>query len=147
MMDRADNCGSSASINFPLVYLLRINILCTAREQNGYVSPYDERLRRKQLFLLLCSSGLFPTLPFSGKPKSKNLHDEKCLLEQNKRVQRENNAPEDFPSFGQGGLEVKVVASENYVKHDSGLICGDFEFGNGDSPKAGQQVFLLLPLS
>ncbi|KAK2965559.1 hypothetical protein RJ640_022673, partial [Escallonia rubra] len=101
MMGRADNCGSSAVINFPLVYLLRINILCTAREQNGYVSPYDKKLRRKQLFLLLCSLGLFPTLPSSGKPKSKNLYDEKRLLEQNKRVQRENNFPEDFPSIVQ----------------------------------------------
>ncbi|KAK2974749.1 hypothetical protein RJ640_010009 [Escallonia rubra] len=180
MMGRADNCGSSASINFPLVYLLRINILCTAREQNGYVSPYDEKLRWKQLFLLLCSSGLFPTLPSSGKPKSKNLYDEKRLLEQNNRVQRENNAPEDFPSFvreelsleyglvidplsrpkvlnrekinitgvciraeqpdrtlsafstveeysEKAGFEVKVVASENFVKRDSGLIYRDFE--------------------
>ncbi|KAK2994454.1 hypothetical protein RJ640_000913, partial [Escallonia rubra] len=114
-MGRADNCGSSASINFPLVYLLRINILGTAREQNGYVSPYNEKLRQKQLFLLLCSSGF------------KNQYDEKHLLEQNKWVQRVNNAPEDFPSFVQEGIEVKVVASENFVKRDSGLIYRDFE--------------------
>ncbi|KAK2980265.1 hypothetical protein RJ640_016943, partial [Escallonia rubra] len=96
-------------------------------DQNGYVSPYDEKLKRRQLFLLLCSSGLFPTLPSSGKTKSKNPYDEKRLLEQNKRVQRENNAPEDFPSFVREGFDVKVVASENYVKRDSGLIYRDFE--------------------
>ncbi|KAK3002358.1 hypothetical protein RJ639_021261 [Escallonia herrerae] len=108
--------------------------LFAQKKLNGYVSPYDEKLKRRQLFLLLCSSGLFPTLPSSGKTKSKNPYDEKRLLEQNKRVQRENNAPEDFPSF------VREVASENYVKRDSGLIYRDFEVGNGDCPKAGQQV-------
>ncbi|KAK2996923.1 hypothetical protein RJ639_026565 [Escallonia herrerae] len=115
-MGRADNCGSNASINFPLVYFLRINILCTASEQNGYISPYDEKLRQKQLLLLLCSSGLFPTLPSSRKTKSKNPYDEKRLLEQNKRVQRENNAPEDFPSIVREGFDDEVMASENYIR-------------------------------
>lgn len=38
------------------------------------------------------------------------------------------------------GFEVKVVASDNYVKADSGLIYRDFNVGQGDSPKDGQQV-------
>ncbi|KAK2998567.1 hypothetical protein RJ639_024164 [Escallonia herrerae] len=38
-------------------------------EQNGYVSPYDEKLKRRQLFLLLCAADLFPTLPSFGKTK------------------------------------------------------------------------------
>ncbi|KAK2966584.1 hypothetical protein RJ640_010005 [Escallonia rubra] len=67
--------------------------------------------------------------------KSKNPYDEKRLLEQNKRVQRVNNAPEDFPSFVQEGFEVKVVASENFVKRDSGLIYRDFEVVDAYSQK------------
>jgi hypothetical protein len=47
---------------------------------------------------------LFPTLPSSGKTKSTNPYDEKRLLEQNKRIQKENNAPEEFPSFVREGL-------------------------------------------
>ena len=36
------------------------------------------------------------------------------------------------------------MASENYVKRDSGLVVWDIAVGKGDSPKAGQQVFLLF---
>ncbi|KAK2997329.1 hypothetical protein RJ639_026481, partial [Escallonia herrerae] len=79
------------------------------------------KVEARQLFLLLCTAGLFPTLPSSGKTKSKNPSDKEHLLELNKRVHRENNAPEDFPSFVGEGYEVKVGASENYVKRDFGL--------------------------
>ncbi|KAI3504291.1 hypothetical protein L1887_32849 [Cichorium endivia] len=106
------------------------------REQNGTM----ENLKGRRLLVFLVSSGLFPTLPSIGKTKMKNPYDEKRLLEQNKRVQRENNAPDDFPSFVREGFEVKVVASDNYVKRDSGLIFRDFEIGSGDVPKSGQQV-------
>ncbi|PKI45079.1 hypothetical protein CRG98_034541 [Punica granatum] len=51
-----------------------------------------------------------------------------------------NNAPEDFPNFVREGFEVKVVTSDNYVKRDSGLIYRDFQVGQGDCPKSGQQV-------
>ncbi|KAK2974775.1 hypothetical protein RJ640_000438 [Escallonia rubra] len=114
----------------------KINLLGFVSEQNsqnGYVSPYDEKLKQRQLFLLLCSSGLFPTLPSSGKTESKNPYDEKRLLEQNKRIQRENNAPENFPSFVREGFDVEAVASENYVKDDSGLMYQDFEVGLNSS--------------
>ncbi|PPD84737.1 hypothetical protein GOBAR_DD18335 [Gossypium barbadense] len=90
--------------------------------------------------IMAISSGLSPTLPSSGKTKSKNPYDEKRLLEQNKRRQKENNAPEDFPNFIREGFEVKVVTSEDYRKSDSGLIYRDYEVGKGDCPKAGQQV-------
>nr|XP_043628292.1 peptidyl-prolyl cis-trans isomerase FKBP20-2, chloroplastic isoform X2 [Erigeron canadensis] len=106
------------------------------REQKGIT----ESLKRRQLFVLLVSSGLFPTLPSSGKTKTKNPYDEKRLLEQNKRVQRENNAPDDFPSFVREGFQVRVVASDNYTRRESGLIYRDFEVGSGDFPKSGQQV-------
>ncbi|XP_071691181.1 peptidyl-prolyl cis-trans isomerase FKBP20-2, chloroplastic isoform X1 [Rutidosis leptorrhynchoides] len=106
------------------------------REQNENM----ESLKRRRLLVFLVSTSLFPTLSSSGKTKIKNPYDEKRLLEQNKRVQRENNAPDDFPSFVREGFEVKVVASDNYVKRESGLIYRDFEVGNGDFPKSGQQV-------
>lgn len=51
-----------------------------------------------------------------------------------------------FLMFGEfySGFEVKVVAPENYMKSDSGLIYRDFEVGEGDCPKDGQQVFFHL---
>lgn len=42
------------------------------------------------------------------------------------------------------GFQVKVVASDDYVKCDSGLVYLDIEVGKGDCPKAGQQVFTLI---
>lgn len=45
------------------------------------------------------------------------------------------------------GFQVMVVTSDNYVKRDSGLIYRDFEVGQGDCPKSGQQVFFSLSLA
>ncbi|KAI4338727.1 hypothetical protein MLD38_023749 [Melastoma candidum] len=102
----------------------------------------DLRRRRFLLFLVALSSstGLSPCPDSHGKSKGKNPYDEKRLLEQNKRIQRENRAPDDFPSFIREGFQVKVVTSDNYVRKDSGLIYKDFELGSGDCPLAGQQV-------
>ncbi|KAJ7950816.1 Peptidylprolyl isomerase [Quillaja saponaria] len=100
----------------------------------------DEILRRKYMLSVLVSTAMFPTLSSYGKTKSKSPYDEKRLLEQNRRRQKENNAPEDFPNFVREGFEVNVVTSGNYIKCDSGLIYRDFEVGKGDCPKAGQQV-------
>ncbi|KAK8630638.1 hypothetical protein V6N13_079423 [Hibiscus sabdariffa] len=126
----------------------RVGIFSTPRKKNaifclkddGASVHWKENLRRRLLLFVLVSSGLSPTLASSGKTKSKNPYDEKRLLEQNKRRQKENNAPEDFPNFIREGFEVKVVTSEDYKKSDSGLIYRDFEVGKGDCPKAGQQV-------
>lgn len=41
--------------------------------------------------------------------------------------------------FG-SGFTVKVVASENFVTRDSGLMLWDIAVGQGECPKAGQQV-------
>ncbi|GAB4844294.1 Phosphatidylglycerophosphatase and protein-tyrosine phosphatase 1 [Ancistrocladus abbreviatus] len=108
-------------------------------EQNGLVARCEENVGRRLILFLLVFPG-FPVLASHGKMKGKNPYDERRLLEQNKRIQKENNAPEDFPNFIREGFQVKVVASENYVKLDSGLIYRDFEVGEGDCPKAGQQV-------
>lgn len=108
--------------------------------QTGYIYQCEEKSKRRLLLSVLFSSGLFPTLSSSAKTKSKNPYDERRLLEQNRRIQRENNAPEDFPNFVREGFQVKVVASDNYITRDSGLIYKDFEVGKGDCPKDGQQV-------
>lgn len=137
----------SASPTFGSFFLRKKLITCSSSkgnlrydgDQNGNTLHCKNNMRRTFLFLL-ASPSLFQTLPSSGKTKSKNPYDEKRLLEQNKRVQRENNAPEDFPGFVREGFQVNVVTSENYVKRDSGLIYRDYEVGKGDCPKDGQQV-------
>lgn len=63
----------------------------------------ERALRRKFIISFLVLNGVFPTLSSYGKSKSKNPYDEKRLLQQNKRIQKENNAPEDFPSFVREG--------------------------------------------
>ncbi|XP_030515166.1 peptidyl-prolyl cis-trans isomerase FKBP20-2, chloroplastic [Rhodamnia argentea] len=108
--------------------------------QDANVLLHEERMKRRFLLFLSVSSVFFPTSSSTGKTKSKNPYDERRLFELNKRIQKENNAPEDFPSFIREGFEVKVVTSDNYIKRDSGLIYLDFEVGTGDCPKAGQQV-------
>ncbi|XP_050237237.1 peptidyl-prolyl cis-trans isomerase FKBP20-2, chloroplastic [Mercurialis annua] len=109
--------------------------------QNGNGIHYEETVRRRVLLFFSASSLIvFPTSPSFGKTKSKSPYDERRLLEQNKRVQRENNAPEEFPNFIREGFQVNVVTPENYIRCDSGLIYRDFEVGKGDCPKAGQQV-------
>ncbi|VVB06370.1 unnamed protein product [Arabis nemorensis] len=101
---------------------------------------YESLNRRRLVYVLVSSPCLFPVLSSSAKTKSKSPYDERRLLEQNKRIQRENNAPDEFPNFVREGFEVKVVASDNYIKADSGLIYRDFDVGQGDCPKDGQQV-------
>ncbi|XP_058085946.1 peptidyl-prolyl cis-trans isomerase FKBP20-2, chloroplastic [Magnolia sinica] len=110
-------------------------------EWNRYVQHSEGNRGRRCFFLFsLASSVSFTTFSASGKVKGKNPYDEKRLLEQNKRIQEANNAPEDFPKFIREGFQVKVVASDKYVKCDSGLIYLDIQVGQGDCPKAGQQV-------
>lgn len=82
-----------------------------------------------------------PAMAISEKNKGKRSpFDEKRLLEQNKRMQQLNNAPEDFPTFIREGFDVKLVTTENYVKCDSGLVYLDIQEGQGDFPKDGQQI-------
>ncbi|XP_010919681.2 peptidyl-prolyl cis-trans isomerase FKBP20-2, chloroplastic [Elaeis guineensis] len=100
----------------------------------------DGRSRRAIIALSFVYSGFMVALSASGKVKSKSPYDEKRLLEQNKKMQGANNAPEDFPNFIREGFQVKVVTSDNYVKRDSGLIYLDIQVGKGDCPKDGQQV-------
>ncbi|XP_077244991.1 FKBP-like peptidyl-prolyl cis-trans isomerase family protein isoform X2 [Tasmannia lanceolata] len=109
-------------------------------EWNGCVQYYEEDTGRRCFLLLsLISLGSLMTLPATGKVKSRSPYDEKRLLEQNKKMQEANYAPEDFPNFIREGFQVKVVTSDNYVKCESGLIYRDIEVGKGDCPEDGQQ--------
>ncbi|CAM6107299.1 unnamed protein product [Calypogeia fissa] len=67
-------------------------------------------------------------------------YDEDRLLEQNRRMQKMNNAPTEFPGFVREGFQVKVITSDKYVTSKTGLIYYDMVVGNGDLPKDGQQV-------
>lgn len=122
----------------------KLPVLCSScnlkDDRARYIPHFDEKLKRRLLLFVSFSSGLLPALPSSGKTKSKNPYDEKRLLEQNRRVQRENNVPEGFPSFIREGFQVNVVTPDNYVKRESGLIYLDVEVGKGDCPQDGQQV-------
>ncbi|XP_057810539.1 peptidyl-prolyl cis-trans isomerase FKBP20-2, chloroplastic isoform X2 [Salvia miltiorrhiza] len=96
---------------------------------------------RRLFFSFVAGSGaMSAALPSLGKTKKPSPFDERRLLEQNRRIQRENNVPDDFPSFLREGFQVKVVAPDYYVTRDSGLVLWDIAPGQGDCPKAGQQV-------
>ena len=46
--------------------------------------------------------------------------------------------------FASTGYNVKVVTTDKYVKCDSGLLYLDIEEGQGDLPKEGQEVRILV---
>ena len=69
--------------------------------------------RRNLVYVLVTSPCLFATLPSSAKTKSKSPYDERRLLEQNKRIQRENNAPDEFPNFVREGLNASYYCISN----------------------------------
>ncbi|KAI8105942.1 hypothetical protein M9434_000521 [Picochlorum sp. BPE23] len=63
------------------------------------------------------------------------------LLEYNKRAQRQNSAPPDFPLFIREGYDMTMLTSEGYQMTPEGLIYKDYAVGSGDEyPKDGQQV-------
>lgn len=63
------------------------------------------------------------------------------LLEYNRRTQRQNNAPPDFPAFIREGYDMTILASEGYKTSPDGLIYKDYVEGVGDKyPEDGQQV-------
>lgn len=42
-------------------------------------------------------------------------------LENNRRIQTQNNVPSDFPAFVRQGYDIKILA-DDYVVDDKGLI-------------------------
>lgn len=57
------------------------------------------RGRRDVLVISFISMGMFSPFAAYAKSKNKAIYDERRLLEQNRKMQQANNAPEDFPSF------------------------------------------------
>lgn len=78
--------------------------LYTAREQAKSPLHFEEKVGRRILLTFLAGAGVSTALPSFGKTKKQNPYDERRLLEQNKRIQRENNVPDDFPNFVREGL-------------------------------------------
>ncbi|XP_042390517.1 peptidyl-prolyl cis-trans isomerase FKBP20-2, chloroplastic-like isoform X1 [Zingiber officinale] len=147
--------ASSTSRSFPgaSAVPVRTSILASEQEQRlGFEHDFvsrstwagdrrDRNRRRDLLFVSLISySSMLALSSASGKVKGSNPYNEKRLLEQNKKIQTANNAPDDFPNFVREGFQVKVVTSDKYVTTDSGLIYLDILVGKGDCPKEGQQV-------
>jgi FKBP-type peptidyl-prolyl cis-trans isomerase len=71
------------------------------------------------------------------------------LLEYNRRTQRQNNAPLEFPSFVREGYDMTILASEGYQVSPEGVIYKDFVVGDGGAggegaegalPQDGEQV-------
>ncbi|KAK2352518.1 hypothetical protein P8452_73332 [Trifolium repens] len=138
--------SSSLMQSFPLKFLCAVQGQgesshgSTNQIPKDYIVQEEKVLRRKLVISVLVSTCAFPTLSSHAKTKSINPYNEKRVLQQNKNIQKQNNAPDDFPNFIREGFEVKVIAPDDYIKRDSGLIYRDFEVGTGDCPKDGQQV-------
>jgi FKBP-type peptidyl-prolyl cis-trans isomerase len=65
---------------------------------------------------------------------------ERQVLEYNKRTQRQNSAPPDFPLFVREGYDMTVLTPEGYQVSPEGLIYKDYAEGTGNLPEEGQQV-------
>jgi cytochrome c556 len=63
----------------------------------------DCRNRRSLLLISLVSLGSLVSNRATGKVKGRNPYDERRLLEQNKKMQEANRAPEKFPNFVREG--------------------------------------------
>ncbi|XP_071681521.1 peptidyl-prolyl cis-trans isomerase FKBP20-2, chloroplastic [Lolium perenne] len=118
-------------------------LVCVLRGEPGGCSTEQKdvvegRIRRRAaLALLLATPALSVSLSAHGKTKGMNPYDERRLLQQNKKIQEANRAPDDFPSFIREGFQVKVVTPENYITRESGLIYEDVKIGTGDCPQDG----------
>uniref|UniRef100_A0ACD5U8L9 Uncharacterized protein n=1 Tax=Avena sativa TaxID=4498 RepID=A0ACD5U8L9_AVESA len=121
-------------------------LVCVLRGEQGGCNgemkgAVEGRIRRRAaLALLLATPALSVSFSAHGKTKSMTPYDERRLLQQNKKIQEANRAPDDFPSFIREGFQVKVVTPDNYITRDSGLIYEDVKVGTGDCPQDGQQV-------
>ncbi|KAK6918640.1 FKBP-type peptidyl-prolyl cis-trans isomerase domain [Dillenia turbinata] len=86
--------------------------------------------------------GMFPTLSSAAKTKSKNPYDERRLLEQNKRIQKENNAPLDFPNFIREGHRIDSTHSQGFparIRMGTNALVSGFEEGIKDMRPGGKE--------
>lgn len=69
------------------------------RVQDSSTLLPENVLRRKIVLSALVTAFVFPTLSSDAKTKNMNPYNEKRVLQQNRNIQKQNNAPDDFPSF------------------------------------------------
>ena len=65
---------------------------------------------------------------------------ERQALQINRRTQKQNNVPPDFPLFARDGYDMTVLVSNGYKVTDDGLLYKDYVVGSGPLPSDGQQV-------
>lgn len=95
---------------------------------------------------VLDGQGVQRVLPLSAEDEL--TIPQRQVLEYNRRTQRQNNAPPDFPSFIREGYDMTILASEGYQVSPEGVIYKDFVVGEGGGgegeaaalPQDGQQV-------
>lgn len=77
---------------------------------------FDEAQGRRGFVMFsLVAAGISVALPASAKGKNKSKYDEKRLLEQNRKIQAANNAPEGFPNFIREGKHF-IIRSDNHAE-------------------------------
>lgn len=69
------------------------------RVQDNSILHPEKVLKRKLVLSVLVSTCVFPTLSSHAKTKNMNPYNEKRVLQQNRNIQKQNNAPDDFPNF------------------------------------------------
>jgi len=63
------------------------------------------------------------------------------VLEYNRRTQRQNGAPPDFPLFIRDGFDMTILVTDGYQVSPEGLLYKDYVEGAGEAlPQEGQQV-------
>lgn len=65
---------------------------------------------------------------------------ERQALQINRRTQKQNNVPPDFPLFARDGYDMTILVSNGYKVTEEGLIYKDYVVGSGPTPSDGQQV-------
>jgi hypothetical protein len=88
----------------------------------------------------LDGQGVQALLPLSAEDEL--TFAQRAALEANRRTQRGNSAPPDFPAFARDGYNVAILASEGYIQTPEGLVYKDFAEGaeGGAPPLDGEQV-------
>lgn len=84
--------------------------MCVVSEQNVVQLRCGSNLKRRLILFVSVSTSIFPALSAFGKTKGKSPFDERRLLEQNRRIQRENNVPDDFPNFVREGSQQYIFS-------------------------------------
>jgi FKBP-type peptidyl-prolyl cis-trans isomerase len=145
----------------PIFTFSRRNVHCASESSSNdhsSMSPAATALSRRSLFGAALALGVATStsLPASaetsvidGQGQTRILPltaeedlsiPERQVLEYNKRTQRQNSAPPDFPNFVREGFDMTVLTPEGYEVSPEGIIYKDYAEGTGSLPEEGQQV-------